>query len=323
MAVSGRRRARARPTWPAGLQPGPVTTLPSAIASSRPPWTNSPTVLIASLAFGITSSIIPSSARSRRRPARRRRAPCSRNSTLPSAPRRGEIISPMIAAPWPSSVPATSWSTRAPHLGIGDHPAVPRRLLASGLELGLHQPHQVAAGADQAEQGRGDGAQGDERAGRRPPHRPAGPGRRGVRWRTLVRSRTSTRGSVSSRWWSWPRPTSTAMTRCGAGLEGAVGEAARGGTGVEHELPGQVQLEAVEGGGELLAAPTDEARRWTGHDDGLVGGDQARRLGGRSTGHQDIPRSIASRARSLLGIRPRRTSSASSLRRVAVGASAG
>ena len=76
----------------------------------------------------------------------------------------------------------------------------------------------------------------------------------GSRWRTLVRSRTVTRGSSRSDHASWPRPTSTASTCTAPGLEQAVGEPAGGGAGVEGAAAPRRRREAVERAGELLAA---------------------------------------------------------------------
>ena len=119
--------------------------------------------------------------------------------------------------------------------GRGSTPPLARRLAAARPRTGASPAStRSPPGRAQPEQGRRDRAQRDERQvgdhdvdrGRR--------GRRASRWRTLVRSRTSTRGSVRRRSWSWPRPTSTATTPAAPRCRQAVGEPAGRGAGVEH-----------------------------------------------------------------------------------------
>ncbi len=143
----------------------------------------------------------------------------------------------------------------------------------------------------------------------------------GSRWRTLVRSRTVTRGSSRSDHASWPRPTSTATT-CAAPawsrqsvnppVEAPASRARR---------PRTVDREALERGGELLAPAGHEPGRVAGDLDGLVGG----RPGGPARGAglpptSTRPAAMASTAWRRLPSSPRRTSSASSRRRTVTAA---
>ena len=73
-----------------------------------------------------------------------------------------------------------------------------------------------------------------------------------------------------------------------AALEQAVGEAAGRGPGIEGAPAGDGDREAVQCGLELEAAPADVGRRGPEQDDGLVRGDQARRLVGRRAGDEDV-----------------------------------
>ena len=70
-------------------------------------------------------------------------------------------------------------------------------------------------------------------------------------------------------------------------LEQAVGEAAGRGSGIEGAPAGDGDREPVQCGLELAAAPADEGRRGPEQDDGLVRGDEARRLVGVRAGDED------------------------------------
>ena len=88
---------------------------------------------------------------------------------------------------------------------------------------------------------------------------------------------------------SWPWPTSRATTRGRAALQQAVGEAAGRRADVERPAAGDVDRERVEGGVELLAAASDEARRGPRDDDGVTGRDEPRRLVGDGAVDQHPP----------------------------------
>ena len=80
------------------------------------------------------------------RAGRRRCGRAARNSTLPSAPVSGDAMAPMMAAPARSS--ARSDLARAPAAtpsGSVMTPLPAGRLLPAGLELRLHEEHQIGA----------------------------------------------------------------------------------------------------------------------------------------------------------------------------------
>ena len=64
----------------------------------------------------------------------------------------------------------------------------------------------------------------------------------------------------------------------GAGLQEAVGEPSGGGARVERVPPARVDVESLEGRRELLAAARDETRGPGPDVNGLVGGDEGRRV---------------------------------------------
>ncbi len=85
----------------------------------------------------------------------------------------------------------------------------------------------------------------------------------------FVRSRETTRGSRRRGSASWPRPTSTAWTRTVPRRRRKIREAAGLGTHVKaDEAPG-IHREAIEGSGQLLAAPRDIGQRRFDLDRGL------------------------------------------------------
>ena len=131
-----------------------------------------------------------------------------------------------------------------------------------------------------------------------------------------VRSRDATRGSARRPLVELVAADVDGDDRGGARLEQAVGEPAGRGAGVERAPPGDVDVEAVEGGGELLAAPADVAGAGADDGDGVARADHVRAglvAGAPSTVTR--PASMAARASSRCGTRPRRTSSASRRRR--------
>ena len=81
---------------------------------------------------------------------------------MPAPPFSGETISPMMTAPRSVERVSHVGQRRRPHLGVPDDALAPAGLGPPHLELGLHQQHQVAARADQGEQGVEHRAQRDE-----------------------------------------------------------------------------------------------------------------------------------------------------------------
>ena len=124
-----------------------------------------------------------------------------------------------------------------------------------------------------------------------------------------------TRGSLRSDHASWPCPTSTATTRAAPCLQQAVGEPTGRRAGVERAAAARPHREAVERGGELLAATRHEPRAVAlragatprGRRDGPgVGADSRRRAPARRRSPRPPGFGCATS--------PRRTSSASSRR---------
>ena len=122
-------------------------------------------------------------------------------------------------------------------------PPLPTRR-ASRLELRLHQQHEVAVGSwcSAASAGATVSSEMKDRSATASVDRAAEVARARAS-RTLVRSRTVTRGSVRSDHASCPRPTSTASTLRRARLQQAVGEPAGGRPGVEGPTPAHVDGE--------------------------------------------------------------------------------
>jgi hypothetical protein len=63
-------------------------------------------------------------------------------------------------------------------------------------------------------------------------------------------------------------------------LQQTIGESAGGRTGVEEAHTGNVEIEGVERRVELLSSAADEARWWSGQDDGIACCHLVRRLAG-------------------------------------------
>ncbi len=77
-----------------------------------------------------------------------------RNSTLPSAPRRGETMAPMMAAPSASRGATDQAHGVGPGRRVADDAPPGAHDLPADLELGLHQPHQIGARRGHREQRR-------------------------------------------------------------------------------------------------------------------------------------------------------------------------
>ena len=128
-----------------------ATAWASTAASARPWWATNATRLTGR-AHGAHGSALAAGAWA-----------WTNSSRLPSAPRRGDSIQPMMLAPAASSAAATSRRTRSWTAGSRiDAPAL-RRLGPARLELGLHQQHEVGPGPGAGQQSGQHGAQRDER----------------------------------------------------------------------------------------------------------------------------------------------------------------
>ena len=240
---------------------------------------------------------------------------CTNSSLLPSAPSSGESIQPMMVAPAASRAhrprpgPARGW----PGPGSRPCPSPPR-------------PARPRTAASPAAPGRRPGRAHASRAGstvrsemndRSATTTSTGPPIAAAsRWRTLVRSRLSTRGSPRSRSWSWPCPTSTATTD-------AAPRWSTQSVKPPVEAPASsTRRPATSTAKVASAASSFSPPRLTNRGPGrarhrLVGGDQARHLERRRAPHGDPPAATAGWASLRLVASPRRTSSASSRRRAA------
>ena len=185
----------------------------------------------------------------------------TKNSTLPSAPRSGDSIQPMMVAPAAARASIDLDRTRSVHRRVADHAATPPTSGPAGLELRLHQQHESAPGRGARPAAPGSTAR-SEMNDRSATTRSTGPPiASGVRCRTLARSRTSTRGSLAQARVELAVADVDGDHLRRAALEQAVGEAAGRRAGVEGPRPRDVDPEPLERGVELLAAPPHEAGR--------------------------------------------------------------
>ena len=157
-----------------------------------------------------------------------------------------------------------------------------------GLELGLHQDHDVGVRGSQATSQIGrDRAQRDECQVGADEREPSRRGGEGANVLALV--------DGDARVGSQPLVELPVADVDGdhpgrAALQEAVGEAARRCTGVQRHPTGDRHGEARQGGVELLPAPADEARRGADQLDRLTGVHLAGCLLGHGAGDQDPAR---------------------------------
>ena len=81
---------------------------------------------------------------------------------LPSAPRNGEVTNERTPSPSASNAPIDLAQDRSVHHGIA-HDAALAHVVAAGLELRLHEQHELRLGGGEREQVGRDRAQRDER----------------------------------------------------------------------------------------------------------------------------------------------------------------